>query len=38
MTSATILALVKIQDGTWRVWGLGDGMPTARDIFGEEDL
>jgi predicted nucleic acid-binding protein len=35
-TSATILVLVKIEDGTWRVWGLGDGMPAARDILGEE--
>jgi predicted nucleic acid-binding protein len=35
-TSATIVALVRIDDGTWRVWGLGDGMPAARDILGEE--
>jgi len=33
ITSATILVLVKIQDGTWRVWGLGYGMPAARDIL-----
>ncbi len=36
VTPATILVLVKIQDGTWRVWGLGNGMPAARDILGEE--
>jgi predicted nucleic acid-binding protein len=36
ITSATFLTLVKIQDGTWRVWGLGGGMPAARDILGEE--
>ncbi len=35
-TSVTILALVRIESGTWRVWGLGDGMPAARDILGEE--
>ena len=26
-TSATILTLVRVEDGTWRVWGLGPGMP-----------
>lgn len=36
ITSVTMLVLVKIQDGTWRVWGLGNDMPAARDILGEE--
>jgi predicted nucleic acid-binding protein len=35
-TSATMLTLVRIEDGTWRVWGLGSGMPAARDILGEK--
>ncbi|HEY2296142.1 MAG TPA: hypothetical protein VGH43_00325 [Jatrophihabitans sp.] len=35
-TSATILTLVRIEDGTWRAWGLGPGMPAASDILGEE--
>lgn len=34
-TTATILVLVRIEDGTWCVWGLGSAMPAARDIFGE---
>lgn len=33
-TPATILVLIRIQDGTWRVWGLGYGMPSATDILG----
>lgn len=33
---ATFVVLVRIHDGTWRVWGLGNGMPAARDILGEE--
>ena len=32
----TIVVLVRIEDGTWRVWGLGSGMPAARDVLGEE--
>jgi predicted nucleic acid-binding protein len=35
-TSVTILTLVRIEDGTWRVWGLGERAPAARDILGEE--
>jgi hypothetical protein len=35
-TSATILVLIRIEGGTWRVWGLGNGMPAAKDILGEE--
>lgn len=34
-TTATILVLVRLDDGTWRVWGLGSNMPAARDILGE---
>lgn len=36
LTSVTVLVLVKIQDGTWRVWDLGNDMPAARDILGDE--
>lgn len=36
LTSTTILVLVKLQDGTWRAWGLGHNMPAARDILGDE--
>lgn len=35
ITTVTILVLIKIEDGTWRVWGLGSGMPAARAILGE---
>jgi predicted nucleic acid-binding protein len=35
-TSATFLTLVRIEDGTWRAWGLGPGMPAAREVLGEE--
>lgn len=34
LTSVIFLTLVRIEDGTWRVWGLGPGMPAARDILG----
>jgi hypothetical protein len=33
--SATFLTMVKVQDGTWRVWGLGPTIPSARDILGD---
>ena len=36
LTKVTILVLVKVLDGTWRVWGLGNGMPAARDILGKD--
>jgi predicted nucleic acid-binding protein len=35
-TAATMLILVRIEDGMWRVWGLGPGMLAASDILGEE--
>lgn len=35
-TSATILTLVRIEDGTWRVWGIGPNMPAASDVLGEK--
>lgn len=31
-TTVTFLTLVEIGDGTWRVWGLGPAMRSARDI------
>lgn len=34
LTAMTFLTLVKVHDGTWRVWGLGPGMLSARDILG----
>ena len=33
LTAMTFLTLVKVQDGTWRVWGLGPGIFSARDIL-----
>jgi predicted nucleic acid-binding protein len=35
-TSATVLTLVRVEDGTWRAWGLGPAMPAARDVLGPE--
>jgi len=32
-TVMTFLTLVKMQDGTWRVWGLGPGILAAKDIL-----
>lgn len=34
-TLVLILVLVRIEGDRWRVWGLGEGMPAARDILGE---
>ena len=33
-TTMTFLTLVQIDDGTWRVWGLGPAIYSADDIFG----
>lgn len=33
-TSARYLTLVRIDDGTWRAWGLGPAILSARDILG----
>jgi len=33
LTSMTFLTLVRLQDGTWRVWGLGPAIFSARDIL-----
>ncbi|TWC01550.1 PIN domain-containing protein [Brevibacterium jeotgali] len=33
-TAMTFLTLVQIEDGTWRVWGLGSAVYSANDIFG----
>ncbi len=33
-TPVTFLTLVRLDDGTWRVWGLGPTLVAARDIGG----
>lgn len=33
-TSMTFLTLVRLDDETWRVWGLGPGLLAARDVLG----
>lgn len=38
MTTATFLTLIRIADGTWRVWGLGAGIPAAKDVLGDPDF
>ncbi len=35
VTGVTFLTLVKIDDGTWRVWGLGPATPSAKVIMGD---
>ncbi len=35
-TSAVILTLVRLDDGTWRAWGLGPGIRSARAVLGED--
>lgn len=34
LTPMTILTLVRVENGTWRVWGLGPAILSAKDIFG----
>lgn len=34
LTPMTFLTLVRVGNGTWRVWGLGPAIPSARDILG----
>ena len=34
LTAMTFLTLVRVEDGTWRVWGRGPGIRCARDILG----
>lgn len=29
----TFVTLVRVEDGTWRVWGLGPRLPAARDVL-----
>lgn len=38
LTSATFVTLIKVADGTWRVWGLGAGMPAAKDVLGDGEF
>lgn len=33
LAAATIVTLCRVDDGTWRVWGLGPGMVSEREIF-----
>lgn len=35
LTTMRFLTLVQIGDGTWRVWGLGPSILSAREIFGD---
>ena len=35
-TSAVILTLVRLDDGTWCAWGLGPGILSARAVLGED--
>lgn len=35
LTTMRFLTLVQIGDGTWRVWGLGPAILSARNIFGD---
>lgn len=34
LTPMTFLTLVRVENGTWRVWGLGPAILSARDILG----
>jgi predicted nucleic acid-binding protein len=36
--AATFVTLIRIADGTWRIWGLGAGMPAAKDVLGDPDF
>lgn len=33
-TGAVVLTLVRLDDGTWRAWGLGPGIRSAREVIG----
>lgn len=33
VSDVIFMTLVKIEDGTWRVWGLGKAMPSAGQVF-----
>ena len=33
-TAMTFVTLVKLDDGTWRVWGLGPALLSAQEILG----
>ncbi|WP_291795053.1 PIN domain-containing protein [Brevibacterium sp.] len=35
LAPVTFLTVVRIEDGTWRVWGLGPALLPAREILGE---
>jgi len=35
VTTATFVTSIRVADGTWRVWGLGAGIPAAKDVLGD---
>lgn len=35
VVSSVVATLVRMEDGTWRVWGLGNAMVSAADVFGQ---
>ncbi|CAM2921607.1 hypothetical protein [Skermania piniformis] len=38
VTAATFITLLRLDDGSWRVWGLGPRMPPALEIIGERPV
>lgn len=38
VTAATFVTLIRLADGTWRVWGLGAGIPAAKDVLDDPDF
>jgi hypothetical protein len=34
LTPMTFVTLIRVENGTWRVWGLGPAILSARDIIG----
>jgi predicted nucleic acid-binding protein len=38
VTAATFVTLIRVADGTWRVWGLGAGIPAAKDVLGDPEF
>jgi hypothetical protein len=34
LTPVTFVTLIRVENGTWRVWGLGPAILSARDIIG----
>jgi predicted nucleic acid-binding protein len=38
VTAATFVTLIRVADGTWRVWGLGAGIPAAKYVLGDPEF